>query len=1555
MTINSSNTNMSDLKANDWLLQFSKNITSTTGEDGILEKIFEIIPNSKRWCVELGAGNGRIFSNSYDLIVNKGWSSVQIEGDPIKYEELIATHGENYQVTCLNKYVTFSGTNTLDNLFKKTSLPHNFDLLSIDIDGNDYYLWESLEHFRPKVIVIEFNPSIPNQVDWVQEKNMEVNHGCSLLSLINLGKRKGYELISATWLNGIFVDSQYYELFGIEDNSIWQLYRDPQNFQTFIFQTYDGTILLAGNDKLLWHDRQFNFEEIQEKIQVLPEKERVFPAKIAVDSSSKTGKTDADISVILFSKDRPLQLQAYLESLFYYSSIKEDAIYVLYQPTQSISYQELIRKNPNIHWVEETNFTADLITIINEAKDFILWGCDDVFFKSFFDLNICIKALTQDPKIFGFALRLGENIQPNVEMISRGDYLLCDWTKAPQGYWSYPWEVSASIYRKSDVMEFIKLSSNISNPNYLEGKLAGYFEQNKDSTNKKYLACFELSKAITLTINRVQETYPNWFDGTNETDINTLYQNFLQGYKLNWTKFKECGNSLVHVRSEYFEIEAPVTTGKIVDDINSPEKSISITDYLTQGNELLEAGQIQEAIASFQKAVESNPSSPWPYYYLGLALDKDGQFQGSVSQFGRAIGLDPDLIWAHHYLGETLVKLGRLEEAVEKFQRAIELKPDLSWSYYHLGEALCKLGRWDEAVVNLRLAIELNPDFGWSHHFLGEALSQLQKWEEAAVALSKAVTLHQHFSSYSALGQCWEKLGELKKATVAFQKGIELAAYNNELQSNLINSTKKKVDIDHRLLADNYHLLAESLLKQKDLDETKSQLQQLEAELTKAKKISEKSIGYYRWAVESHPEAIETKEEWEQAIAALRQAVELAPESGHDHYLLGLALTRICQEEDANPTFRRAGELLEQQGKLELAIAAYQKALQSSSDSDLSFKLGMIHAQCGQFPEALTQYQQALQNQPKEPEKYAKLAVILVQQGLGEQVITCYHQVFQNKSETAKHYYNLGLIFSQQGLADAAVACFRQAPQKHPSEQEVYDSIWRGLNQLGPLTEDNHYYPAEINPELTEAHFNHTSQYKVLLFNNLTDDEKNWLEQAGFSLAYLETMSKDDISLEELYINGFADCDEIKLSRKYLTRTFNAYQSMVQTGYIYTLCPMTGTIVRSNQSFHIHYYGDFQNFIYRFVSQEVFYLIIGHWGGIKLSLYVPSKDLVIWFYKDTWVGEHIVNKLKAFMVSNWQKVKSYISSTERKPVAVTYGHISNISHYLWNEVTGIQYLAINNSLEKVDIFLVQPYDYYNIGEMFSVSKNKIVDIANNTHLSQEILDNNYFAMRVTDNWVTEELAQRIYNHSLVLCSKNQTLLLHLEESRKCFPLIWLTIRTHRRVWLSQVEGFASIINEIYQSYPNLGIVFDGWGIMGNYREDPRDVCMIDQENQVVTQIKNLISSEIPTYNIIGLTNFDKAVWANNIDMYIQPEGTGLTHVTWISNKPGVIFSHKQAMGQKWHWFSYRENAIEPVLIKDEYLIGSAQDRNLHHHENFDCNWQGIYIEALTIIKQLKKD
>lgn len=63
------------------LLNFASNVTSQFGEDGIIQRIFEIIPPSHKYCVEFGAWDGKYFSNCYNLIVNKGWSGAFIEAN----------------------------------------------------------------------------------------------------------------------------------------------------------------------------------------------------------------------------------------------------------------------------------------------------------------------------------------------------------------------------------------------------------------------------------------------------------------------------------------------------------------------------------------------------------------------------------------------------------------------------------------------------------------------------------------------------------------------------------------------------------------------------------------------------------------------------------------------------------------------------------------------------------------------------------------------------------------------------------------------------------------------------------------------------------------------------------------------------------------------------------------------------------------------------------------------------------------------------------------------------------------------------------------------------------------------------------------------------------------------------------------------------------------------------------------------------------------------------------------------------------------------------------
>ena len=235
-----------------WLLEYKKNVFSQTGEDGIIEKIFEIIPEKDFWCVEFGAWDGIMNSNSRNLIINFGYSAVLIEAGKRKFAELKKNYSDNPKVITLNKFVGFSNNDNLDRILETTPIPKNFDFLCIDIDGNDYHVWKALNNYKPKVVCIEFNPTIPNEIEYVQEANFQINRGASLLSINNLAKIKGYELISVIDFNAFYVDKKYFELFDIEDNSPQTLRRNL-SFITYFFTGYDGTVFLRGSQRFFNH------------------------------------------------------------------------------------------------------------------------------------------------------------------------------------------------------------------------------------------------------------------------------------------------------------------------------------------------------------------------------------------------------------------------------------------------------------------------------------------------------------------------------------------------------------------------------------------------------------------------------------------------------------------------------------------------------------------------------------------------------------------------------------------------------------------------------------------------------------------------------------------------------------------------------------------------------------------------------------------------------------------------------------------------------------------------------------------------------------------------------------------------------------------------------------------------------------------------------------------------------------------------------------------------------------------------------------------------------
>lgn len=260
-----SDTNHKATETNTWLIQYARNITSQYGEDGIIEKVLDIIKDKNKWCVEFGSWDGRKCSNTYNLIQHKNYSAVLIECNPRKFKDLLKTFQGNTKVHPINTFVGFEDKDCLDAILKRTNIPADFDILSIDIDGNDFHVWERVREYKPKVVVIEFNPSIPNKVEFVQPRDIHVTQGSSILSITKLAKSKGYELIAATKVNAIFVDSKYFGLFDIADNSVDSI-RTDDSLITHIFCGFDGTIFIRGCCEIPW--RKISYKE--SKVQQLP-------------------------------------------------------------------------------------------------------------------------------------------------------------------------------------------------------------------------------------------------------------------------------------------------------------------------------------------------------------------------------------------------------------------------------------------------------------------------------------------------------------------------------------------------------------------------------------------------------------------------------------------------------------------------------------------------------------------------------------------------------------------------------------------------------------------------------------------------------------------------------------------------------------------------------------------------------------------------------------------------------------------------------------------------------------------------------------------------------------------------------------------------------------------------------------------------------------------------------------------------------------------------------------------------------------------------------------
>jgi len=180
--------------------QFSEN-----DEDGILLYIFSLIGSTNKKLVDIGAAIGG--SNTANLIVNHGWSGLLFEGNETRASDMARFYDNtldtrNYPPKVLSEWIT---RDNIDQLLSDNGMNASIDLLTIDIDGVDYYIWEAIQSISPRVVLVEY------QCIWGPVKSMSVPYsadfkagyigrfgvycGASLAAFVKLAKKKGYRLV----------------------------------------------------------------------------------------------------------------------------------------------------------------------------------------------------------------------------------------------------------------------------------------------------------------------------------------------------------------------------------------------------------------------------------------------------------------------------------------------------------------------------------------------------------------------------------------------------------------------------------------------------------------------------------------------------------------------------------------------------------------------------------------------------------------------------------------------------------------------------------------------------------------------------------------------------------------------------------------------------------------------------------------------------------------------------------------------------------------------------------------------------------------------------------------------------------------------------------------------------------------------------------------------------------------------------------------------------------------------------------------------------------------
>jgi Flp pilus assembly protein TadD len=198
------------------------------------------------------------------------------------------------------------------------------------------------------------------------------------------------------------------------------------------------------------------------------------------------------------------------------------------------------------------------------------------------------------------------------------------------------------------------------------------------------------------------------------------------------------------------------------------------------------AGRLDEASASYRKALAINPDIPEVNANLGNTLRELGQLEEAAEYYTKALKLKPDFSEALHNFGITLTHLNKPKEAAEAIRKSLQLNSNNAPAYCDLGHAYWKLERSPEATECFTRALEIEPEYAAAHTNMAAVYFKNNQPEDAIISARKAIALNPNDpASFNTLGGALHQLGDIEEGFEYMAQGAAINPDNAETRFNM--------------------------------------------------------------------------------------------------------------------------------------------------------------------------------------------------------------------------------------------------------------------------------------------------------------------------------------------------------------------------------------------------------------------------------------------------------------------------------------------------------------------------------------------------------------------------------------------------------------------------------------------------------------------------------------------------------------------------------------------------------------------------------------------------